>query len=155
MDRLDTEFKFGQQALDLRAYRQTVLSSNIANADTPGYQARDMDFASTLKAAVGGAASPDGSTTLSTSGGAAMASMATLRMASTEAGHLAGNAGSGNASYGNLMYRQNAQPALDNNTVDLDTERVSFADNALHYETGLTVMTQQIKTMITAITSGS
>src|ERR1700722_7733167 len=48
MDRLDADFQFGKQALDLRAYRQEVLTSNIANADTPDYKARDIDFASTL-----------------------------------------------------------------------------------------------------------
>ena len=57
--------------------------------------------------------------------------------------------------YGQLQYRVPTQPALDGNTVDLDTERVQFADNSLHYETGMTVMTQQIKAMLAAITSGS
>ncbi|RAE75252.1 flagellar basal body rod protein FlgB, partial [Burkholderia multivorans] len=46
LDKLDAEFAFGRQALDVRAYRQELLSSNIANADTPGYRARDVDFAS-------------------------------------------------------------------------------------------------------------
>ncbi|MDW9229409.1 flagellar basal body rod protein FlgB [Burkholderia cepacia] len=45
------------------------------------------------------------------------------------------------------------QPSLDGNTVDLDVERVQFANNALHYQTGMTVMTQQIKAMIAAITT--
>ena len=57
--------------------------------------------------------------------------------------------------YGNLQYRNPTQPSLDGNTVDLDTERVQFADNTLHFESGMTVVSSQIKTMLSAITSGS
>jgi len=52
LDKLDQEFAFGREALDVRAYRQELLSSNIANADTPGYKARDVDFASALAGAL-------------------------------------------------------------------------------------------------------
>ncbi|MFP3480770.1 flagellar basal body rod protein FlgB, partial [Burkholderia sp. SIMBA_057] len=48
LDKLDAALKFGTEALNLRAQRQEILASNIANADTPGYQARDIDFASEL-----------------------------------------------------------------------------------------------------------
>jgi flagellar basal-body rod protein FlgB len=44
---------------------------------------------------------------------------------------------------------------MDGNTVELDSERVNFADNAMHYETGLTVVNQQIKTMLSAVTGGN
>jgi flagellar basal-body rod protein FlgB len=54
-----------------------------------------------------------------------------------------------------LQYRIPTQPALDGNTVDIDTERVQFADNTLHFESGMTVLSSQIKTMLSAITSGS
>lgn len=49
LDKLDAALRFQQEALNLRAQRQEVLAANIANADTPGYQARDLDFASELK----------------------------------------------------------------------------------------------------------
>lgn len=49
LDRLDAALRFQQEALNLRAQRQEILAANIANADTPGYQARDIDFASELK----------------------------------------------------------------------------------------------------------
>ena len=49
LDKLDAALRFQQEALNLRAQRQEVLAANIANADTPGYQARDIDFASELK----------------------------------------------------------------------------------------------------------
>ncbi|WDD95611.1 flagellar basal body rod protein FlgB [Burkholderia sp. FERM BP-3421] len=161
LDQLDAAFAFGREALDVRAYRQELLSSNIANADTPGYQARDVDFASTLSRALrkdaGGA----------TAGNAAQLQLAQpagvtagMAMAATAAGHMAGNAkliptGGPSDDYGRAQYRNPRQPSLDGNTVDPDMERVQFADNALHYQTGLTVMTQQIKSMLAAISSGS
>ena len=48
LDKLDASLRFGQEALNLRAQRQEILAGNIANADTPGYQARDIDFANQL-----------------------------------------------------------------------------------------------------------
>lgn len=157
LDKLDAEFAFGRQALDVRAYRQELLSSNIANADTPGYQARDVSFSSTLARSLkqaGGGLAPSNAAPL------AMAQPAGMTMASTAQGHMAGTVqliptGGPSDSYGRPQYRQPTQPALDGNTVELDVERVQFADNALHYESGMTVMTQQIKAMIAAITSNS
>lgn len=168
LDRLDAEFAFGRDALDVRAYRQELLSSNIANADTPGYQARDVDFSSTLARAL----QQDGGGTSGTSGTSAAGNAAPLPLAqpagmtsgmvlaATEPGHLSGTVqliptGGPSDDYGRAQYRIPQQPSLDGNTVDLDMERVQFADNALHYETGMTVLTQQIKTMLSAITSGS
>ncbi|MGL4277114.1 MAG: flagellar basal body rod protein FlgB, partial [Morganella morganii] len=52
LDKLNATFAFQQQALSLRETRQTILASNIANADTPGYQARDIDFSRQLKQAM-------------------------------------------------------------------------------------------------------
>jgi flagellar basal-body rod protein FlgB len=163
-DKLDSDMAFGREALDVRAYRQELLSSNIANADTPGYKARDVDFSTALASA------------LKTTGGtgAAMAANSTgplqlaqpvsvstgAAMAMTEPGHMAGTStlqanGGSPEDYGHLAYRIPAQPALDGNTVDLDTERVQFADNALHFEAGMTMVSGQIKAMIAAITTNS
>ncbi|AGK46404.1 MULTISPECIES: flagellar basal body rod protein FlgB [Burkholderia] len=160
LDKLDAEFAFGRQALDVRAYRQELLSSNIANADTPGYRARDVDFSSTLARALkqDGAASAGNGATLPLAQPAGVTSG--MSMAATSGAHLAGNVkliptGGPSDDYGRAQYRIPQQPALDGNTVDLDTERVQFADNAVHYQAGMTVMTQQIKTMIAAITSNS
>ena len=52
MNRLSNSLDFQAQALTLRAERQRLIASNIANADTPGYVARDMDFASDRKSVV-------------------------------------------------------------------------------------------------------
>jgi flagellar basal-body rod protein FlgB len=167
LDKLDAEFAFGREALDVRGYRQELLSSNIANADTPGYRARDVDFASSLAGALKKVDTPGGAARLAGTSNASVLPMAQpagvtvgMSMASTEPGHMAGSTqlmpvGGAVEDYGQLKYRIPAQPALDGNTVDLDAERVQFADNSLHYETGLTVMSDQIKGMISAITSGS
>lgn len=194
LDKLDAEFAFGREALDVRATRQALLSSNIANADTPGYQARDVDFSASLAGALrqagaatpggamGGAAGATGTMSLASATGAGGTTGTTgaaggnfqplalaqpagvtsgMSMATTEAGHMAGSVkliptgGPTQAYTSALMYRNPTQPALDGNTVDLDTERVQFADNALHFESGMTVLSQQIKTMLSAIQSGS
>jgi flagellar basal-body rod protein FlgB len=160
LDKLDKEFAFGREALDVRAYRQELLSSNIANADTPGYKARDVDFSSALAGALrqqgGGSTAATNNSTLkmaqpvsvSYSGG----------MAVTSQGHMSGSAaltssGGGAEDYAKLQYRNPSQPSLDGNTVDLDAERVQFADNAVHMEAGMTVLSSQIKSMLSAITS--
>jgi flagellar basal-body rod protein FlgB len=164
MDKLDSDMAFGREALDVRAYRQELLSSNIANADTPGYKARDVDFSTALAGAlknVGGASSSMAATGAGALQLAQPVSVSTgAAMAMTEPGHMAGTTtlqanGGSPEDYGRLAYRIPNQPALDGNTVDLDTERVQFADNALHFEAGMTMVSGQIKAMIAAITTNS
>src|ERR1700712_2323368 len=77
LDKLDKEFAFGREALDVRAYRQELLSSNIANADTPGYKARDVDFSSALAGALKKTGDASGTSATGT---------ATLRMAQPGSG---------------------------------------------------------------------
>ncbi|KMZ11603.1 Flagellar basal-body rod protein FlgB [Candidatus Burkholderia humilis] len=161
LDRLDKEFAFGRQALDVCAYRQELLSSNIANADTPGYKARDVDFSSALAGALkkqGGAAGASNSNTLAMAKPVSL-STSGVGMAVTSQGHMAGtstmNAAGGAQEYGKLAYRVPSQPSLDGNTVDLDAERVQFTDNTVHFEAGMTVLTSQIKSMLSTITSNS
>ena len=118
------------QALTLLAQRQKVLAGNIANADTPGYQARDFDFAQALAQARGGAAA----------GG----------MQVTNTAHLATSGGA--AGDPGLQWRTPEQPSLDGNTVDLDKERARFADNALRYEATLRFINNDVRQMLSAIT---
>ncbi|MGO2502862.1 MAG: flagellar basal body rod protein FlgB [Cobetia marina] len=135
-DRLDALMSFHQQALGLRAERQQVLASNIANADTPGYQARDFDFSSALaKATSARAGAP-----------------AALSLATPRAGHQAAQ-GAATLAGVELMYRVPTQPSLDGNTVDMDVERVSFADNSLHYEASLELLTGKIQGLRLAMQS--
>jgi len=132
VDRLDSALNFQQEALNLRAERQQVLSSNIANADTPNYKARDFDFGKTLTQAV--------------ERGRQSQSMS---MTTTSAGHMSGTATA--AGGADLQYRTPTQSSIDGNTVEMDVERVNFADNAVHYEASLTVLGAQIKTMLSAV----
>ena len=132
LNRLDDMLSFHTQALRVRDQRQQVLASNIANADTPNYKARDVDFKTALQGALNGAGS---------SGGAALAT--------TAPGHLPGNPGL--AADAGLLYRTPAQGSVDGNTVDMDAERAAFADNAIHYEFNLTRISQQIKGLMAAI----
>ncbi|WP_374623708.1 flagellar basal body rod protein FlgB [Pandoraea sp.] len=143
MDKLDAALRFSQQALAMRAYRQEVISSNIANADTPGYKARDIDFNSALSQAVERGAQQQ------------LASESSVSLARTSSRHIAGRGVSMAPPLGGpeLLYRVPYQQSIDGNTVELDAERVNFADNAVHYQTGLTVLSSQIKTMLAAITS--
>jgi flagellar basal-body rod protein FlgB len=132
LDKLDATMRFHQEALRLRTQRQEVLSSNIANADTPQFKARDMDFQAALTSAVERSG-------MSTS------------MAQTSARHIAGGSRAGGAT--DLLYRQPIQSSMDGNTVEMDVERVNFADNALRYEANLTVLGGKIKSMLAAVQS--
>ena len=140
LSKLDDYMRFNESALNLREKRQTVLASNIANADTPNYKARDIDFSSAMKAAVE-KASPT-----------AAASMKT-----TAARHFPNPPSDGGllADGTPLLYRGVVQGAVDGNTVDMDVERNQFADNAIRYEAGVTMINAQIKGMMAAIQSGN
>lgn len=125
--KLDEALAFHAEALKLRARRQEVLAANLANGDTPGYQAVDFKFADALRAAAGGA-----------SGGV---------LERTQAGHLGARGSAGGAT---LQYRMPTQPSVDNNTVDMDAERARFADNAVRYEAALAFLNGQIKAILAA-----
>lgn len=134
VDRLDDAFRFQQQSLSLRAQRQEVLSANIANADTPGYKARDFDFNAALRDAVGASRVPR---------------LPETSLTLTSSGHLPGRATT--PLQANLLYRQPMQPSLDGNTVDMDVARTAFADNTMRYQSSLTLLSQRIKSMLAAV----
>ncbi|OZI44997.1 flagellar basal body rod protein FlgB [Bordetella genomosp. 5] len=134
LDRLNQDFRFFQQAISLRAQRQEVLSSNIANADTPNYKARDFDF----KAAMEGALDNRNMRLPDTS------------LALTSARHIPAQAQSP-AGATELQYRLPYQASLDGNTVDMDNERVRFAENTLHYQSTLQVLSGRIRSLQSAI----
>jgi flagellar basal-body rod protein FlgB len=138
LNKMTGRLDFHSDALVLRAERQRVLASNIANADTPGYVARDFNFAKTLRAAQG----DNGSVRQS------------LQAASTtHNSHMPlPTEQFGKDGQGRLGYSLASQPSLDNNTVDLDRERANFVDNAVRYEATLRFLNGQSKTMLSAIT---
>ncbi|MGH6646143.1 MULTISPECIES: flagellar basal body rod protein FlgB [unclassified Aquabacterium] len=142
LNRLTDTLNFQADALALRSERQRLIASNIANADTPGYQARDFDFASALRNATGQASS-----------GASSLSPAKLQLATASAGHLGrGGAPAGSKEATDMNYATPAQTNLDSNTVDMDRERATFADNTVRYEATLRFINSQVKTLNTAIT---
>ncbi len=103
---------FQQLALGLRAYRQQIIASNIANADTPGYKAVDIDFQNALRSAQ------------------AAANVPPVSLTTTSAGHLPGQS-TGNAPPIPLKYHVPSQGSVDGNTVEMDVERAKFAENTL------------------------
>lgn len=131
LNRLDNEMRLTQKALGLRAYRQELLASNIANADTPHYKARDVEFKSALENALSGRMGGD------------------LPLARTSPGHLANATGNGFGA--DLKYRTEYQSAVDGNTVNMDVERAAFAENAVHMEALLAFVNNRLKDMQTAI----
>jgi len=136
VSKLDDYLRFNEAALGLRSQRQQVLASNIANADTPNYKARDIDFASALKGAMSNTPAPGSLATTSPQHQQAVAS------------------GNALADGTPVLYRQNAQGSADNNTVDMDVERNQFADNAVRYEAGITMLNHQIRNLMAAIQGG-
>ena len=140
LGKLDDYMRFNEAALSLRSQRQTVLASNIANADTPNYKARDVDFGGALKAAMDKAGPSAG---------------ATLKTTASKHYPNPPQNGTTMADGTPLLYRGVVQGAVDGNTVDMDVERNQFADNALRYEAGVTMINAQIKSMMAAIQSGN
>ena len=112
-----------EQALKLRAQRNQVLSSNIANADTPNYKARDLDFSTALKGA----------------------RQETIGLTRTSELHQ--KAWGTTRDGARLVYRVPSQPTLDGNTVSVDVEQAAFAENALQYRASLAFLDGSIRTL--------
>jgi flagellar basal-body rod protein FlgB len=128
---LDDAFRFSANSLRLRAERQQLLASNIANADTPNYKARDIDFKQALDVAMSGG--PAG-------------------LATTSDAHIGQPSPSSESFAGvPLLYRRPTQGSVDGNTVEMDVERTQFADNAVRYEAGVTMLNAQIRSLMAAI----
>ena len=124
MNAIDRLFGVAPQALSIRAERFEVISSNLANADTPGYKARDIEFSDAL-----------------------------ARAQSERALPLQGNAmhlDVGNAA-DDLMYRLPSQPSLDGNTVETEQEHAAFMDNAIRYQASLNFLNGRIKSVLLAL----
>jgi len=130
LSKLDKEFDFPTQTLRLRAYRQQLLASNVANADTPNYKAVDINFEQELKRITN-------------------QRTAVLPLEITQQNHL--QARSGNSLGAHVQYRTDAQPNIDGNTVNLDVERGKLAENAFRYENTVRTISGQFRGLITAI----
>lgn len=133
MNGLDQELAVFHKALGLRSYRQQLLASNIANADTPHYKARDLDFKSALKNALDGD------------------QQRLLDLKRTHRGHLPGmlvwpidNS---------VLWRIEYQGAVDGNTVDMNVERAEMAKNSVHSSALLTFIKDEFEHMRQAMQS--
>jgi flagellar basal-body rod protein FlgB len=120
-------------ALDVRGRRTELIAKNLANADTPGYKSRDLDFRAAMARAAG---------EKTTSG---------VHLATTQAGHIGGAASADAAASPDLKYRTPLAPALDGNTVDAQLEQAAFAENAVRYQATLTFLNNKFRGLLTAI----
>ena len=123
---IDSALGIHADALRLRERRTELLAANLANADTPGFKARDLDFKAVL-AQQGSAA----------------------RLATTDAGHI--HEANGTPAHAQLMYRVPSQSSLDGNTVDPHLEKAAFAENTVRYQTTLMLLGSKISGLMSAI----
>jgi flagellar basal-body rod protein FlgB len=117
-----------QDALVLRARRAEVLANNIANADTPNYKARDLDFRAVLEGETAGSS---------------------LSLQRTHAGHQAAFLAPDAAA--DLLYRIPQQPSVDGNTVEVQQEMARYTDNALRYQASFQFLNSKFQGLTNAI----
>jgi flagellar basal-body rod protein FlgB len=138
---LDAYLGMHPAALRLREQRTELLARNLANADTPGYKAQDMDFRAALAAVSSSTGAPG-----------------TLQ--ATRSGHFGVQSESGQgaeavlsgSTESFLRYRTPLAPSLDGNTVDAQLEQAAFADNAVRYQATLSFLSSKFRSLMTAIT---
>jgi flagellar basal-body rod protein FlgB len=125
---LDKMLGLNQAAVKIHSRRSEVLAGNLANVDTPGFKARDIDFKTALQRVKG--------------------NMNTATLKTTNPRHLgiSGNStGHIDDLLGEMKYRVPSQPSLDGNTVDSLAEKSAFMENALLYQTNLKFLNGKIK----------
>jgi flagellar basal-body rod protein FlgB len=125
--KLDDAFGIHEHAVRLRTQRAEILAGNLANADTPGFKARDVDFAALLRKEL----------------------PADVRLAATRPEHIGDDARL--FSTNQLMYRNPQQASLDGNTVDAVREQVEFSANAMQYQASLRFLEGKLRSLLTAI----
>ena len=135
LDQLTSALDFQGKALVLRAERQRTIAGNIANADTPGFKARDFNFRDAMNQALSGAKPSASLTQSSTPATAGQIPLGSLQSEFSST----------------LQYAAQTQPAMDSNSVDLDRERASFADNSIRYEAALRFINGDSRTILSAI----
>lgn len=129
MSAIERAFSIHDDAMVLRSRRTSILAANIANADTPNYKARDMDFTAMMNQLESGEGRQ-------------------LKMAGTHNQHLSTQAGQVND---NIKYRNPLYASLDGNTVDMHAEQARFSENAFQYQTSLTLLNGKIQGLMLAI----
>jgi flagellar basal-body rod protein FlgB len=124
---LDSYLGVHAQALTLEAQRTELLAANLANADTPNYKARDIDFTAVL----------------------AHTDAAPLPMSATQAAHITLN--DSDAPAADLKYRNPYQASLDGNTVEMPVEQAAFSENNVRYQASLNFINLRIAELTLAI----
>ena len=119
------QFEVYSNALGIRNKRNEILASNIANAATPNYKARDVNFEVEL---------------------ARNLSVGPLKTSSK--GHIA--VASKNLP-GKVQYREPLNPSMDGNTVELSVEQMEFAENSVRYQTTLNFINSKLTGLMSAI----
>jgi flagellar basal-body rod protein FlgB len=132
---LDQYLAVHSSALDVRGRRTELIANNLANADTPGYKARDLDFRAAMARVAG-------------------EQVTGVHLSTTQAGHIGGNATADAATNPDLKYRTPLAPSLDGNTVDAQMEQAAFAENAVRYQATLTFLNSKFRGLLTAIMGG-
>lgn len=140
---LDSYLGIHPQALKLSAQRSEVLAANMANADTPGYKAQDVDFKAALASSQ--LAANSGSLAMTASNSSA----ATGTFSGNQHIPLMQTTDSANAL---MKYRVPLAPSLDGNTVDAQVEQANFAQNAIRYQASLSFLNGKFRSLMTAIT---
>ena len=141
---IDTGLEFYRQVLALRAYRQALLSADIANASTPGFKAVDLDFAEALNAA-----------TSRRQGSEAPGNPKRIWLVDDTRQMGAASVGGADSATQYVKYQSGNEVTLDGNSVDLDHEKVTAADNAVQYEAATTFASQTVRMMMIAITGSA
>lgn len=131
----DSALGIHQQALALRSSRAEILASNIANADTPGYKARDIDFKSQLQNIQAQSAQ----------------SQSSLSLTHSNSKHIPIDNAAAMNSRTEILYRVPHQPSIDGNTVNEQVEKSAFAENAMRYQASLTFLDGKFKGLMAAI----
>lgn len=119
------------KALGFRAQRAEVLANNMANADTPNFKARDLDFAAVLAEQN------------------AKAKGGEFQLSRSNSQHLDGQAQA--SADATLRYRMPAEPSLDQNTVDLQIEQSNYAENSVQFQASFTLLNSKFKGLISAL----
>ena len=119
------QFEVYSKALEIRNQRNEILASNIANAATPNYKARDIDFEVELAR-----------------------SLSVGPITTSNSAHFA--VGSKNLP-GKVQYREPLQPSMDGNTVELAVEQMEFAENSIRYQTSLNFINGKLAGLMGAI----
>jgi flagellar basal-body rod protein FlgB len=130
---IDSYLGVHARALSVEARRTELLAANIANADTPNFKARDLDFRAALAGAGAGGAAPGDLALQPTRGALPGDSLGGIDDAA-------------------LRYRTPTAPSLDGNTVDEHLEQAAFAENSVRYQATLTLLSGKFRALMTAIT---